>query len=80
VLRGVGARDPSPAQPDKAVGLAVLARWQRGANAAKDGASIAQARKLYDALPAWVRELAPAPEAPAQTDGYVVEREPGEEG
>jgi phage recombination protein Bet len=69
-----------PAQPDKAVGLAVLARWQRGANAAKDGASIAQARKLYDALPAWVRELAPAPEAPAQTDGYVVEREPGEEG
>jgi len=71
-----------PAQPDKAVGLAVLARWQRGANAAKDEASVAQARKLYDALPAWVRELAPAPEAPAQTETRVVydDREPGEEG
>lgn len=70
-----------PAQPDKAVGLAVLARWQRGANAAKDEASIAQARKLYDALPAWVRELAPLPPASDEpADGYVVVREPGEEG
>ena len=70
-----------PAQPDKAVGLAVLARWQRGANAAKDEASIAQARKLYDALPAWVRELAPLPPASDEpADGYVVVRDPGEEG
>lgn len=70
-----------PATPDKAAAEAISARWNKRASLAKDAASAAKARAVYDALPAWVRELAPAA-APLEesTDGYVVEREPGEEG
>ena len=68
-----------PAQPDRAAGLALVERWQRSAAKATDPARAAKARAVLDALPAWVRELAPAPEA-AAGDGYTVEREPGEEG
>lgn len=68
-----------PAQPDRAAGLALVERWQKRAAKATDATSAAKARAVLDALPAWVRELAPAPEA-AASDGYTVEREPGEEG
>lgn len=69
-----------PAQPDRAAGLALLERWQKRAAKATDAASAAKARAVLGTLPAWVRELAPVADDAEPADGYVVVREPGEEG
>lgn len=70
-----------PAQPDRGAAEAIRARWAKRAEKAVDAASAAKARAVYDQLPAWVRELAPLPPASDEpADGYVVVRDPGEEG
>jgi len=70
-----------PAQPDRGAAEAIRARWAKRAEKAVDAASAAKARAVYEQLPAWVRELAPLPPASDEpADGYVVERDPGEEG